>query len=110
MKSIIVVFLALEPKMHNSTMEIPRDGDYEEFRKFPDRGPAEALCSWLEFEGVPSYIESRALSSGLEATFVVFVLKKLAHRARWIVAQLPPSDAELDFLATGKLPGQQEDK
>jgi hypothetical protein len=91
-------------------MEIPRDGDYEEFREFPDRGPAEALCSHLEFEGVPSYIESRALSSGLEATFVVFVLKKLAHRARWIVAQLPPSDAELDFLATGKLPGQQEDK
>ncbi len=67
-------------------MEIPRDGDYEEFRTFPDRGPAEALCSWLEFEGVPSYIESRALSSGVETTFVVFVLKKLAHRARWIVA------------------------
>ena len=41
---------------------------------------------------------------------VVYVLKKLAHRARWIVAQLPPSDAELDFLATGHLPGQQEDK
>jgi len=46
----------------------------------------------------------------VETTFVVFVLKKLAHRARWIVAQLPPSDAELDFLATGKLPGQLEDK
>jgi hypothetical protein len=91
-------------------MEIPRAGDYEEFRKFPDRGPAEALCSWLEFEGVPSYIESRALSSGVEMTFVVFVLKELAHRARWVVAQLPPSDAELDFLATGKLPGQLEDK
>ncbi len=33
---------------------------------------------------------------------------KLAHRARWIVAQLPPADAELDFLATGKLPGQED--
>jgi hypothetical protein len=91
-------------------MDIPREGEYEEFRTFPDRGPAESMCSWLEFEGVPSYVEARALSSGIESQFVVYVLKKLAHRARWIVAQLPPSDAELDFLATGKLPGQLEDK
>ncbi len=42
--------------------------------------------------------------------FSELCLKELAHRARWIVAQLPPSDAELDFLATGKLPGQLEDK
>jgi hypothetical protein len=66
------------------------------------------MCSWLEFEGVPSYVEPRALASGLETQFVVYVLKKLAHRARWIVAQLPPSDAELEFLATGKLPGQDD--
>jgi hypothetical protein len=46
----------------------------------------------------------------METHFVVFVLKKLAHRARWITAQLPPSDAELEFLATGKLPGQAEGK
>jgi hypothetical protein len=91
-------------------MDIPRDGEYEQFRTFPDRGPAEAMCSWFEFEGVPSYVEARALSSGIESRFVVYVLKELAHRARWVVAQLPPSDAELDFLATGKLPGQLEDK
>jgi hypothetical protein len=91
-------------------MDIPRDGEYEEFRTSSDRGPAESMCSWFEFEGVPSYVETRALSSGIESQFVVYVLKKLAHRARWIVAQLPPSDAELDFLATGKLPGQPEDK
>ena len=90
-------------------MDIPRDGEYEEFRAFQDRGSAESLCSWLEFEGVPSYVESRALSGAVETTFVVFVLKKLAHRARWITAQLPPTDAELDFLATGKLPGQDEE-
>jgi len=33
------------------------------------------------------------------------VVCDLVHRARWIVAQPPPTDAELDFLATGKLPG-----
>ena len=90
-------------------MDVPRDGEYEEFRAFPDRGPAESLCSWLEFEGVPSYVEARALSAAMETHFVVFVLKKLAHRARWVLQQLPPSDAELEFLATGKLPGQDEE-
>jgi hypothetical protein len=87
-------------------MKIAREGEYEEFRTFSDRGSADALSSWLGFEGVPFYLESRAH----ETQFVVYVLKELAHRARWIVAQLPPSDAELDFLATGKLSGQLEDK
>jgi hypothetical protein len=85
-------------------MEIARDGQYEEFKTFSDRGSAEALCSWLEFEGVPSYVEPRAH----EMQFVVHVLMKLAHRARWIVAQMPPTDVELNFLATGNLPGQED--
>jgi hypothetical protein len=86
-------------------MDRTRDADYEEFRSFPDRGSADAFCSWLEFEGVPAHVEPQAQ----ETQFAVFVLKKLAHRARWIVAQMPPSDAELNFLATGKLPGQPEE-
>jgi hypothetical protein len=85
-------------------MDISRRGEYEEFRAFPDRGSAESLRSWLEFEGVPSYVEPRAQ----ETQFVVYVLRQLAHRARWIVAQMPPTDSELYFLATGKLPGQEE--
>jgi hypothetical protein len=88
------------------TDPISLDQEYEEFQTFPDRGPADSVCSWLEFEGVPSYVEPRALSAAMETQFVVFVQKNLAHRARWIVAQLPPTDAELEFLATGKLPGQ----
>jgi hypothetical protein len=89
-------------------MDITRDGEYEEFKTFPDRGSADSLCSWLEFEGVPSCVESRALSSAVETQFAVFVLKKLAHRARWITSQLPPTDAELEYLATGNLPGPEK--
>ena len=85
-------------------MDISRDGEYEEFKVFTDRASADAMCSWLEFEGVPCFVEARHLTMA----FAVCVLKKLAHRARWIVAQLPPTDAELDYLATGKLPGQEE--
>jgi len=43
-------------------MNMARDGEYEEFKTFPEGGAAEALHSWLEFEGVPSYVEPSALS------------------------------------------------
>lgn len=46
--------------------------------------------------------------NGRESLFCVFVASVLAHRARWIVAQLKPTDVELEFLATGKLPGEGE--
>jgi hypothetical protein len=84
------------------------DNEWELFRTFPERGPAEAMRSWLEHEEIPCMIEARALENAREGQFCLFVAKKLAHRARWVVAQLPPTDAELDFLATGKLPGQEE--
>ena len=60
------------------------------------------MRSWLEFEEVPRKVEARALENGRESQFCV----SLAHRARWIVAQPPPSDEELNFLATGELPGK----
>jgi len=88
-------------------MAVSLDPDYEEFRTFPHRGAAESFSSWLQFEGVPSFVEPRTLGNAVEAEFVVYALKKLAHRARWITSQLPPTDAELDYLATGKLPTEE---
>jgi hypothetical protein len=79
--------------------------EWEPFRAFLDRGVAEALAARLESEGVPTKLESRRLESAVETQFVVFVTKKLAHRARWILAQLPPDEAEVFFMATGELPG-----
>lgn len=81
--------------------------EWEEFRTFPSLGAAEAISAHLESEGVPTFIESRKAESAVEALFVVFVVSSLAHRARWVTAQLPPSDEELNFLATGKLPKQE---
>ncbi len=74
------------------------------FRVFPNLSAAEALRLQLEHHKVPTMVESRALEVGIEAQFCVFVSKTLIHRARWVVAQLPLTDAELDYLATGKLP------
>jgi hypothetical protein len=78
--------------------------EWEPFRALLDRGVAEALAARLESEGVPTQLESRRLESAVEAHFVVYVEKNLAHRARWILAQLPPEEAEVYYMATGKLP------
>jgi hypothetical protein len=79
--------------------------DWELFRSFADLGSAEVMCTWLLREEVPAKVETRSLENGIEAQYCVLVHRSLAHRARWVVAQLPPSEEELDFLATGKLRG-----
>ncbi len=84
------------------------DDNWELFKVFPDAGPAEALRLELEQYDIPTRVESRALEVGMEAQFCVLVPKALAHRARWVLAQLPWNDAELDYLATGKLPGEEK--
>ena len=80
------------------------DAAWEPFKRYAERGPAEALCAQLEAEGVPTKLEAVSLENGVEAQYWVHVAKSLAHRARWVTSQLPPSDEELAYLATGKLP------
>ena len=82
--------------------------DWELFRSFPDIGSAEVLCAWLQREEVPAMLEPRYLENSLEGEYRVLVHRKFMHRARWVVAQLPPSDEELEYLATGQLPGSKE--
>jgi len=58
---------------------------------------------------VPAKVVPRSLENGLESKYCVFVASNLAHRARWVVSQLPPTDEELEYLATGKLPGAKDE-
>ena len=84
--------------------EIEPVADWVAFKSFPDETGAAALCGQLRAGECPAKFEARAMGSGLETEYTVFVPKSLAHRARWVAAQLPISDAELEFLATGRLP------
>ena len=70
------------------------------FKSFTNRGAAEILCARLELEGVAARLEVH----DFEAQFHVLVPAELAHRARWITSQTPPTDSELEYLATGNLP------
>jgi len=76
------------------------------FATLANRSAADILRTRLELDGVPVRIESH----GLETEFRVLVPAEMLHRARWITSQAPPSDAELEFLATGRLaPSEQQE-
>ena len=75
-------------------------GEWEFFRSFPDETAAATLSGRLRAGDCPTKVSPRQLASGLETEYCVYVPSSLAHRARWIAAQLPISDEELDSLAT----------
>jgi hypothetical protein len=80
--------------------------EWVEFRVCEERTAALALCGRLRTGGCPAEFEARALSCAIETDYTVFVPGVLRHRANWIVAQVPISDGELEFLATGILSGE----
>lgn len=79
--------------------------DLELCQTYLDRGAAEVICARLASDGVPAHIEAGAFDAPTRG-YNVMVPRALAHKARWILAQLPPSEEDLEYLATGKLPGQ----
>jgi len=83
---------------------------WETFEVFGDAGSAESLAGRLRVDGVPAVVECRSPVPGLLEGFVVIVPSRLAHRARWVRALAQSSDRELNFLATGKLPGGEDEK
>jgi hypothetical protein len=77
--------------------------EWETFQTFSDRGSAEALVVVLDAEGVPARVASSDLVAGIETRHRVLVPSSLLHRAKWVLADSDLTDAELDYLATGKL-------
>src|ERR1700681_2758991 len=74
--------------------------EWERFARYPNYLAAHIVAGLLENEGVPTIVESIAPLPGTDAS-AVWVPKELFHRARWILAWPPPTEAELLFLATG---------
>ena len=66
------------------------------------------LRSQLENEGIVTRLQIHGVP-GL-SSFNVLVPRNLLHRARCLLQQQPPSDAELELLATGRPPGGEPDE
>jgi hypothetical protein len=77
---------------------------WERFARYPDYVAAHIVAGLLENEGVPAVVESIGVFPDVTSFSTIWVPKELAHRARWILAWPPPTEAELTFLATGELP------
>lgn len=82
-----------------------QDYEWEYFRGYTDLGSVAVVKNKLELEGVPTRVEERGPMSGELPEYWVIVPTTLAHRARWVLAQLLPEDSELTYLATERLDG-----
>lgn len=76
--------------------------DWVRFETRYDSASAAMLRSRLETEGIATRVQIHGVP-GL-ATFNILVPGVLLSRARWIMQQSPPSDAELERLAMTDLP------
>ena len=81
--------------------------DWEAFAVYSHHLAAHVVAGLLESEGLPTIITAWTAFPGL-ASATLWVPKHLMHRARWITALAPPTDAELLFLATGELSPDEE--
>ncbi len=76
---------------------------------YADRFAAEADAGYLRGERVAAKVEVISDFPGQERGVRLLVDAELAHRARWLLKLNTVSDAELDYLATGKLPSDTDD-
>jgi hypothetical protein len=70
---------------------------------FSDVPSAQTLAGLLRAEGVPVDLVSDTSLLGEVRHCEVRVPLALAHRARWLMSHAKFTDAELEFLATGRL-------
>ena len=72
------------------------------FKVFENSSEAELTKDFLQKNGVPVKIDFGSLESGVDGVHL-FVTESLLHRAKWIIADSAFTDTELDYLATGQL-------
>jgi hypothetical protein len=72
---------------------------------FSDVASAHAIATLFRDEGVPAEVVSDTSLLGEARRCEIRVPPELVHRARWLMSQAQFTDAELIFLATGKLEG-----
>ena|ERR1700685_3176927 len=85
------------------------ESDFVTVQVCPDHVAADVLANFLRSEGVPTMVHDLSAVPGLEQGTAVPVSAALVHRAKWLIAHEPPSEAELAYLATGALPGAPDD-
>jgi hypothetical protein len=87
---------------------VPIDG-WSVVASFGDQISAQALSGLLKSESLPCLVISNAAVPGLGTEFSVLVPTPQLRKALLIREQNRVSDEELNYLATGELPGGPND-
>jgi negative regulator of sigma E activity len=80
---------------------------WQEFASYSDAASAEAVAGLLRSEGVPTEVIADQPIPGLVKSVRLCVPSDLMHRAKWVTSKTQLTEAELVFLATGKLEGNE---
>jgi hypothetical protein len=75
------------------------DSDFTVVKVCSNHIDADIVANFLRGGSVPAVVRTRAPVPGLEQGAEVLVPNALADSAKWLLAQKPPSDAELSELA-----------
>ena len=89
----------------DETMTSTSDLTWEVVATLPDVASAHVLATMIRGEGVPAMVITDSSLLGEARRSDVRVPQELARRARWLMSQAKFTDAELTFLATGELGG-----
>lgn len=81
-----------------------RERDWETFATYHDELAAGVVADYLRRNECPAQVVGSA-GTALEPGVRVMVPGELLHRARWLWAAADLTEAELQYLATGELPG-----
>lgn len=79
-----------------------RERGWECFAIYRNELAAGVVANYLRLNDCPAEVAGSA-GAALEAEVRVLVPGELLHRARWLWAKADLTDAELQYLATGKL-------
>lgn len=83
--------------------EAPESGGWAVLAEYGSASAAEVDAAFLRSEGLAARVGDIGLPSGT-CGFKLMVGTESIEKARWLLKFPPVSGAELDFLATGKLP------
>ena len=75
----------------------------EQIGEFANLGSADLVSGVLEGEGFRAKVKPRGLAGGIPTRYLVFVDPRQLHRAKWILRESDLTEAELAYLATGRL-------
>jgi len=90
--------------MNQHLEELP---EWAEFQSYLSASKAEFDAAYLSSEGIPARVTAHTILPGQPGRAILWVNPAQHERATWLLKVPPVTEAELEFLATGRLPNSE---